>query len=116
MATYSNVTLSGSTSGRFVAVQSTASPGTTVHTAHTSTGIIDELHLWAHNESTADKTLTMEWGGTSTLDRCTVNVPFQDGPYTVIPGMRLEGGVVTRAYAGSTDVVLIGGYVNRITP
>lgn len=116
MATYSSVTLSGSTSGRLIAIQTTGPLGTTVHTAASSTGVHDEVHLWAQNLSTANALCFLQLGGTSTLDEIIYTVPGRDGLHTISPGLRLEGGVVTRAYATSTDVLLLGGYVNRITP
>lgn len=117
MAIISHVTLSGSTSGRMIALTSTALPGTTIHTAAASTGVIDELHLWACNVSTSDRLLTLGIGGTSTADELLFTVPYRDGYYTIVPGLRLEGAVVTYGRASATDVALmIGGYVNRITP
>jgi len=119
MAKYTSVTLSGSTAGRAIAIGSTGSLGTTIHTAATSTGVHDEVYLWATNISTADKELTIEWGGSSTLDQIRYTVPFRDGLHAILPGLRSEAGKVTRGFMSDstlTSTVTVSGYVNRITP
>lgn len=117
MATYSSVTLSGSTSGRLINITSTAAGGNTIHKAASATNVHDEVHLWATNVSTKNRLLTLEVGGTSTGDEMLSTIPYQDGAYTVLPGFRLEGSVSVKARASATDVALsVGGYVNRITP
>ncbi len=114
MATYSSITLSGSTNGRMIKVAATASTGTTIHTAHASAQ--DELHLWAINTDSTDRKLTIELGGTGSPDDLVeFIVPAEDGFYKIIPGARLTGSVVTTAFAATTNVIMIMGYVNRIT-
>ena len=114
MATYSRVLLSGSTSGRLIKVVATGTPGTTIHTAHATAH--DEVHLWAVNSDTSDRKLTIEFGGTTSPDDLIeFTVPAEDGLYAIVPGIGLTGSVVVRAFAATANVVLIGGYVNRIT-
>ncbi len=114
MATYSDVTLSGSTNGRMVKVVATGTPGTTIHTAHATAK--DEVHLWAVNSDSTDRKLTIEWGGTSSPDDLIeFTVPAEDGLYAIIPGFRLTGSLVIKAFAATANVIMIGGYVNRIT-
>jgi hypothetical protein len=33
----------------------------------------------------------------------------------VIPGLLLQNGLAITAYAGTTNVIMVNGYVNRIT-
>jgi hypothetical protein len=66
MATYSKTTLSGSTNGRQIKVVATASAGTLIHTAHATA--LDEIWLYAVNDTATDRLLTIQWGGTTATD------------------------------------------------
>lgn len=115
MATFTKLKLSGSTDGRGVKVVATASSGTTIHTAHATD--LDEVWLYAYNSHSAAVALTIQFGGTSTPDDdITVSVPAQQGLYLLVPGLVLTNSVVVRAYAATANVVMIQGFVNRITP
>ena len=121
MATFSKELLSGSTGGRLIKVGATATPGTTIHATGTSATIEDEVWLYAVNSSSTDVKLTIEFGGTSSPDDLIeYTVKAEDGLYLVVPGLVLTGDGAAartiRAFAGTTNVVMIGGYVNRITP
>ena len=117
MPTYSKVKLSASTSGRPIKVVATASPGTTIH-ATTGSASIDELYLYANNTDTVTRTLTIQWGGTSSPDdSIVVGIAAQSGIFLVVPGLILvdTGAAVTiRAFASVANVINITGYVNRI--
>lgn len=120
MATFSKQLLSGSTGGRLVKVAATSTPGTTVHATGTSSSIIDELWLYAVNSSTSDVKLTIEYGDTSSPDDLIeFTVPAESGLYLIVPGLILTGtgaaARTVRAFAGTTNVINIGGYVNRIS-
>jgi hypothetical protein len=39
----------------------------------------------------------------------------ESGLTLIIPGIPLTGGVVVRAFAGTTNVINITGYINRIS-
>ncbi len=113
MATFAKVLLSGSTNGRNIKVVATATPGTTIHTAHASAQ--DELWIWAQNSDTTARKLTIELGGTTVPDDLIeMTIPAEGGPVCVIPGWPLTGGVVVRAFAATANVVLVNGFVNRI--
>jgi len=113
MATFTSVLLSGSTNGRNIKVTATATPGTLIHTAHASN--TDEVTLRASNTSTADVKLTLEVGGvTSPDDLVEITIPAEMGEFEVLK-RRLTGGVVVRAFAGTANVINIGGEVNRIS-
>jgi hypothetical protein len=114
MATFSKVKLSGSTNGRNVKVAATATLGTTVHTAHATA--LDELWLWAVNSDTSDRKLTIEFGGVSSPDDLIEQtIPAESGLVLIVPGLLVTGAVVVTAFASSANVVLVNGYVNRIT-
>ena len=115
MAVFSKVILSGSpASGRSVKVAATATLGTIIHTAHATDK--DEIYLWAFNFHTADLALTIEFGGVASPDDLIVQtIPFKEGWIPIIPGLPLSGGLIVRAFAPSANLVMVNGFVNRIT-
>jgi hypothetical protein len=114
MATYSKTTLSGSTNGRQIKVVATASAGTLIHTAHATA--LDEIWLYAVNDTATDRLLTIQWGGTTaTDDDIEFTVKAQNGLYLIVPGLLLTGGTIVRAFcAAAANAIQISGYVNRI--
>jgi len=119
MATFSKLTLSGSTDGRPVKVAATATPGTTIHTGSATATTYDEVWLYAQNTDTTDRKLTIEFGGTTSPDDLIeFTVKAENGLYLVVPGLVLKGNgtpLVIRAFAATANVLTISGYVNRIT-
>jgi len=116
MALFSKRKLSGSTDGKQIKVAATATPGTTIHTAVTGTTDLDEIYLWAFNSDTVDRTLTIEWGETTAPDgNIVMTIPAKSGYILVVPGLLLQNGLLVRAFASSANVVIINGFVNRIT-
>ena len=119
MATFSKEKLSASTDGRGILVAATASSGTTIHTASTTTTTEDEVWLYCQNTSATSVKLTIQWGGTtSPNDDIEVTVASESGLMLVVPGLILVGNatpLVVRAFAATTNVLTIHGYVNRIT-
>lgn len=114
MATYTKLKLSGSTDGKGIKVVQTATAGDTIHTAHSSD--LDEIWLWAVNSSTADVKLTIEWGEATAPDgNIEVTIPAEGGLILVVPGLILTNSLVVKAFAGTANVVIIHGFVNRIT-
>ena len=111
--TFSKVILSGSTSGKQIKVAATATAGTTIHTAHATA--IDEIWLFAVNSSTTAVKLTLEMGEATAPDgNVEVTIPGESGYLTILPGLPLTGSLVVKAFAGTANVILINGYVNRI--
>ncbi len=114
MATYSKIQLTGGTTGKNIKVAATASPGTTIHTAHATA--IDEIWMWAVNSDTTDRKITVEFGGTTAPDdTIEMTIPAEDGPYLVVPGWTLTNSLVLKVWAATANVILINGYVNRIS-
>jgi len=108
--------LSGSTDGLGIKVSATATLGTTIHTAVTGTTDFDEIYLYAYNGHTADVVLTVEFGGATVPDNTIVQtIPFKEGRYIVLDGQLLQNTKVVTAFAATTDVIVLYGYVHRIT-
>ena len=117
MATYSKHVLSGTPAdGRNVKVAATATAGTLIHTAIAGTSDLDEIWLYACNTSGSDVKLTIEYGGVASPDDLTeVTIGTEAGWVLVVPGMLLQNSLVIKAFAAAANVVMINGYVNRIT-
>jgi hypothetical protein len=119
MTSFSKELLSGSTGGRLIKVVATASSGTTIHATGTSSSVTDEVWLWAVNSSTSNVKLTIQFGDTSSPDdEIEFTVPAESGLYLIVPGLVLRGtgaaARTVRAFAGTANVLNVGGYVNRI--
>jgi hypothetical protein len=120
MATFTKILLSGSTGGRPIKVAASGTPGTTIHTTQASSGVIDEVWLYATNTSASAVNLTIELGGTTSPDdQIIVGIPSKSGLTLILPGCVLTGdgssGRTIRAFGGSANNINIVGYVNRIS-
>ncbi len=116
MATYAKQLLSGSTNGKGILVVATATAGTTIHTAVSGTSDLDELWVYAVNTHSADIKLTLEWGeATEPNGNIEQTVPAESGLMLLVPGLLLQNSLVLKAFAGTTNEIVIHGYVNRIT-
>lgn len=119
MATFSKERLSASTGGRQIKVAATTSPGTVIHTTGTSASVLDEIWIYAYCSDSADRALTLEWGGTTAPDDVIkLTITKDAGLILVVPGLILSGdgttGRTLRAYGAATNVIMLSGYVNRI--
>jgi hypothetical protein len=118
LATFTRVVLSGGSDGKAVKVVATATAGTTIHTAHSTS--IDEVWLWAYNSHTADVLLTIEFGGATAPDNnIVVTIPKSNanpapGLVAVVPGLCLTNSLTVKAFAATANVITLSGYVNRI--
>ena len=116
MATFTKQILSGSTNGRMIKVVQTATAGTLIHTAVAGAADLDEVWLWAVNSDTTDRKLTIEYGGVAAPDDLIeVTIRAESGLVLIVPGMILQNSLVIRAFAAAANVVMVGGFVNRIT-
>ena len=113
--TVSRIPLSFSTHGRAIKVGATSSPGTDIHTATSSTTDCDVITLYAYNSSASAVNLTIQWGGTSTPDDdIKLSIPATSGLTLVLPDLVLRNSLLVEAYAGTTNVITIHGFVNRV--
>jgi hypothetical protein len=114
MATFSKQILSGSTNGKQIKVAAIATAGTTIHAAHATA--LDEIWIYAVNSSSSSVKLTIEYGEATAPDgNIEVTVLPEAGLVTIIPGLILTGSLVVKAFAGTANVIMLSGYVNRIT-
>ena len=111
----SRIPLSGSTHGRAIKVAATATAGTLIHTGTSSTTDCDVVTLYAYNSSASAVNLTIEWGGVSDPDDLIkLSIPATSGLTLVAPDLVIRNSLVVRAFAGTTNVVTIQGFVNRV--
>jgi hypothetical protein len=118
MATFSKITLSGSTDGKPILVNDAASPGLTIHTSSSTATTFDEVWLYATNTSTTARLLTIEYGGTTAGFQIEQTIPGQSGLVLIVPGLLMKGNSTPwtiAAFADNTTDINITGYVNRIT-
>lgn len=106
---------SGSANGRGVLIAATSTPGTTLHTCTNVAGEMDEVWVWIYNGHTADVVVTIELGGTTSPDDTIVEtIPAKKGKWEMVAGRRLNGGVVVKAFAATTNVCVAHVNVNNI--
>lgn len=115
-ATYSLEKLSGSTDGKGVKVAATtAGSATTVHTATSGVGDIDEVTLYATNQDTVAHDLTVCWGGTTAPDnQITVTVQPKAGLVLVCDRLPILNSLVVGAFADTANQVVVYGSVARV--
>lgn len=107
--------LSGSTSGKLIKVTATASPGTTVHTTHATR--LHALKLFVVNKDVdaEERTVTVEWGGTTADDQFTVRVPAGAMVPLVPPfDVVLTGSSVIRVFADEANDIYVFGSAQEI--
>ena len=119
MATFSKIPLSASSGGRVINVQSNSNESLdTIHTCSTSTTVQHEVWLYASNESPSDSELTIAIGTDQIIEFITQTITAKSGLILVIPGLTFNGNstpIVIKAFAGTSGVINITGYVNVIT-
>lgn len=117
-ATFTRFLLSASpASGRPIPVAAIVTPGTLIHTAVAGPAYFDEVYLYATNVSALAVPLTIEFGGVLVGDQVahSYTIPANSPPILLIDGLTINGGLLVRAFAGTTNVINISGYVNRIS-
>ncbi len=114
MATITKRFLSDSVNGRGVLISQTATAGNDIHTATGDAGDFDEVWLWASNTSSSAVKLTIEFGGVTDANDLLVVTVAAESTELVIPGLIIAGGLDVAAFAGTTNVITVFGYVNRL--
>lgn len=116
MATYAKMKLSGSTDGKQIKITQTTSTGNTIHTAVSGTSDYDEVWLYVNNTANYAVNVWIQWGGTTSPDNDILfAVSAQSGLALAVPGLVLHNGNTIYAYADTANVVMVSGFVNRIT-
>jgi hypothetical protein len=117
MATYSKFLLSGSVNGKQILIASTGSSSATpIHTAVSGTSSLDEIYLYAYNDSTASVQTNILWGDTTepnSVVRSTIS--SKSGRILIVDGKLLQNSLTVSAYAAVANVIIFDGFVNRIT-
>jgi len=117
MSDISKQKFTNATLGRPILVTTNASPGTAIHTVTTNSSRFDEVWLYAANNGTTNVALTVEFGSNSSADQINASIPFKSGLYLLVPGIPLQGDATpptVKAYAATTNVISISGWVNRL--
>ena len=117
MSTFTKRKLSASTDGLPIKIAATAiGSADTIHTAVAGTTDFDEVWIWAVNNSTSAVKLTICWGGATDVDHTIeYTVAAEEGLKMIIPGLVLQNSKIVKAFAATTNVITISGFVNRIT-
>ena len=115
------IPFSGSTQGQGVKGVATSTAGTLIHTTGTSATIIDRLSIWAYNGHSADVALTIEFGGATVPDQNIVQtITTKTGLTLVVDGLILLGNgsaaLTVKGFAATGNVIVLSGYVMRVTP
>jgi hypothetical protein len=78
---------------------------------------MDEIWLYAYNDDTGSRLVTVSWGAiTEPSNSFRSYVAGKGGRTMIVDGMILQNGLTVRAYADAINVVVIDGFVNRISP
>jgi len=111
------IPISGCSNGRGIKITATTSGGAnTIHTATSSSGVIDEVWLYCYNSGSTNLVLYLCLGGTTDPDDIVkITIPTQTGDILVLSGECFNGGVVIKAYAEEANYLVVKGFVNRIT-
>jgi len=111
--------LSGSTNGLGIKIAGTGTgDADTIHTAiaGTTAGTFDEIWLFAYNGHSGTVLLTIEFGAATAPDQNIVmTLAAKSGLQVVVPGFILQNGAVVKAFAATTAVVVLYGFVNTFT-
>lgn len=115
------IPFSASTQGKGIKVVQTSTVGTPIHTTGVSASVVDRIYLFAFNSDTADRVLTIEFGGVTAPDQNIVlTIPTRAGDVLVVDGRMLLGngiaGLTTGAFCPTANVIIVSGWVMRITP
>jgi hypothetical protein len=115
--TRSPISASSSTRGKIIKITATSSPGTLLHTVSTVSTDFDYVSIWAWNVDTVNRTLTLEFGGTTADDRIPYIVEPGKPPICLVDRWDLQGNSsadVIRAYATSANQILVKLVVYRV--
>ena len=113
--------LTEGTSGIYVNITASGSPGTLIHTATNTGNEKDEIWLWGVTNAGTSSSVVIEWGGLDDVtDILSVGIPAANGEQLLVAGRALAGGLEVRAYVNhaiaSVSGLNIGGHVNRTDP
>jgi len=111
---YTKEFLFNSVDGRGIKLGASSSPGTILHEVSASP-IKDEIWMWATNTDSVDRTITIQFGGTGSPEDNIKHIVPAGQQILVCPGLVLSNAVTVRAYGSSGNVLVVHGFVNRIS-
>ena len=118
MASFAAELLSGSTDGKGIKITTTSGTGTLIHTAQSGSvdPDMDLLTLYATNQDSQTRTVTLQWGGTTSPDNeISISIPSKSGLYLLCEDMPIRNSLVVRANCDAANVVMIyGGPVKKL--
>lgn len=117
MKTFTKIAFSESDKGRGIQVGQTESPGTLVHTGSSDLNVMDNVWIYAANNSEQSIPVTIQYGGSDAQDRITGDIEPQAGLVLMAPGLVLQGDETPkeiRVFADEENDITIHGYVDRI--
>ena len=114
--TFTKLPLSASNYGQQILITATTSASANqIHTAVAGTSSLDEIWLYAYNDSISSILTSVIWGGGSEpANVCRTILPSQSGRVLIVDGKLLNNGLTVYAYASSSNCVNVDGFVNRI--
>lgn len=94
--------LSSSLNGRQIVVEGPlATAATVIHEAPSGENSVDEVFLYAYNNSTGDSAvLELHWGEVSISAESIIEVPYRSARYNLIDGKLIQNGL--KVYARAT--------------
>jgi len=116
MSNYTKLPFSASNYGQQILLTATGSASAQpIHTTPVGTSSVDEIWLYAYNDSTASVLTSILWGGGSEPNNIVrANIISQAGRTLIVDGKLLQNGLTVYAYASALNWVSIDGFVNRI--
>lgn len=112
MSTVAKSPLSASVDGAPIKIAATASPGTTVHVSGATS--VQTAYLTITNTSTAAVAVTIQKAGTTSPDTKVLyqySLPADGFPHE-LPPMVITNSKNILVFAGTTNVVLVDGFIN----
>lgn len=114
MTTFSKVIFTESVLGEPIRISATTSVGDLIHDVVDGYVNMDEVWLYASNTTSTDVIITVQLGDVQASSEVVQTVAAQSVSL-IIPGIPIQGDGKIRAYAGTTDVINVFGWINRIT-
>jgi|ERR1035437_1002719 hypothetical protein len=113
--TYTKLLLSGSINGRQIPINSiTSASAVPIHTAVTGSSALDEIWLYAYNDSTSSLQVSVLWGAvTESNDVVRTTLLSKSGRILITDGKLLQNGLTVQAYAQMANAIVMDGFVNR---
>jgi len=111
MATFSKQTFS--TGASLLVSGTTSGAADALHTVPASS--TDEVWMYATNNDVSAVNLTIEFGDTTATNNIKQSIPAVSGLTILVPGLVLTAAKTITVFAGTTNVITIHGYVNRIS-